>query len=119
MRYFRGDSAGARAACARALALDPAQPFAPNHLRALELAGPAGRDLALEGLSVYTGQFSGSMRARLHARLGNRDSAMANVAAAVADRVLVAPFMRPDPLFDPYRSDPRWVAAMRAMGLGP
>ena len=32
-------------------------------------------------------------------------------------RTVIGPFLHPDPLFDPYRDDPRWVAAMRRMGL--
>jgi hypothetical protein len=35
----------------------------------------------------------------------------------VAERVLVAPFLHPDPLFDFVRDDARWTAAMRRMGL--
>jgi DNA-binding winged helix-turn-helix (wHTH) protein/Tfp pilus assembly protein PilF len=118
-RYYTGDIAGARAACDRAIALDPEQPFVANHRGWLDIAVPSGATAARQRLAWQTHEFSASTRARLHARLGGRDSAMTYVRLAVQDRVLVAPFMRPDPLFDPYRGDPRWVAAMREMGLGP
>jgi DNA-binding winged helix-turn-helix (wHTH) protein/Flp pilus assembly protein TadD len=119
VRYYRRDFAGARSACARALALDPGQPVVPNHLMFVDLAGPAGPEAARRWLRLNVGDFTASTRARMHARLGQRDSALAYVRIAVDDRVLVAPFMRPDPLFDAYRDDPRWIAAMRRMGLGP
>jgi hypothetical protein len=35
----------------------------------------------------------------------------------VTERVLVAPFLNADPLFDPFREDPRWQTAVRRMGL--
>jgi len=117
--YYRRDFAGARAACQRALTLDPENPMAANHLTSIELAGPDGEAHARRLLQVEAGDFGAYSRSRLHARLGDGDEALALVGEAVADRAVIAPFMRPDPLFDPYRSDPRWIAAMRRMGLGP
>jgi tetratricopeptide (TPR) repeat protein len=116
--YYRRDWAGARAACARALALDPAHPFAQNHRRWAHVAGPGGRAAAARWLdSARVQPLDDAALARLHARLGARDSALAHVERAVAARMFVAPFLHPDPVFDPLRGDPRWRAAMGRVGL--
>jgi DNA-binding winged helix-turn-helix (wHTH) protein len=116
--YYRRAYVEAEAACARALALDPENPTARNHLEArIGLAGSEGRAAAARELARGRTSFDAYARARLHARLGQRDSALAYVERAVVERTLMAPFLHPDPLFDPYRDDARWVAAVRRMGL--
>ncbi len=116
--YYRRAYEEAGAACDRALALDPAQPMALQHRYWIRLAMPEGR---VEAAHLLAGggraDFDAFRRARLHARTGARDSTLAYVEQAVAERMFVAPFLNPDPLFDFVRGDPRWVAAMRRMGL--
>jgi len=117
--YYRRAYTEARAACDRALALDPAHPFAGLH-RAwrIGLTGPEGREAAAAALAEDRREiWDDFARARFHARLGARDSALVYVERTVAARVFVAPFLNPDPLFDPFRADPRWRAAMGRMGL--
>jgi tetratricopeptide (TPR) repeat protein len=117
--YYRRDFARAREACERALSLDPQHPFASNHLVWLEMISERGGSRARADLAAPRYDFDEYLRARLHAALGQRDSAVVYAASAVEQRAVIAPFLRPDPLFDPFRDDPRWIAAMRRMGLGP
>ena len=118
LRYYRRAYPGARAACDHARALDPRQPMARNHRFSLTLAAPGGRAEAAHRLAGFRrADFDNAFRARLHARLGARDSALAYVERAVAERAFVAPFLNADPLFDFVRADARWRAAMRQVGL--
>ncbi len=119
--YYRAAYAEAEAACYRALALDPEHPMALiSRDHRIGLVAPEGHAEATHSLARYRaapGVFDAFSLARFHARLGRRDSALVYVERAVVDRTVVAPFLHPDPLFDPFRDDPRWHAAMRRMGL--
>ena len=118
--YYGHAYADALAACDRALALDPGHPFAEEHRQQIQIIGAGGQTVAMRRLAnqrAHPIPFDGFLRARLFARLGQRDSALAYVERAVAERAFMAPFLNPNPLFDPYRDDPRWIAAVHRMGL--
>jgi serine/threonine protein kinase/TolB-like protein/tetratricopeptide (TPR) repeat protein len=55
--------------------------------------------------------------ARAHARLGNREEAFRYFDAAFADRAPGLVFLKVDPSWDLIRDDPRFVAAVRRVGL--
>ncbi|HYN43904.1 MAG TPA: winged helix-turn-helix domain-containing protein [Thermoanaerobaculia bacterium] len=57
--------------------------------------------------------------ARLFAVAGQPDAAIAWLGTAVRERRSQAPFASVDPAFRPLRSDPRFAALLRAMGLAP
>lgn len=116
--YYRRAYAEALAACERALGLDPDHVLAALHRRWIRLAAPDGHAEAARRLAAYEGEVSDDITAaRLYARLGRRDAALDHVERAVGDRLFMAPFLNPDPLFDFVRDDPRWRAALRRMGL--
>ena len=50
---------------------------------------------------------------------GDRDQAIAFLQKAVANHGIEFPYAIRDPLFDPLRSDPRYVDLMRSAGLPP
>jgi tetratricopeptide (TPR) repeat protein len=57
--------------------------------------------------------------ASLYARLGDKEQALARLQKAVDDRNLYAVALKVEPLWDGYRTDPRFVALMRRVGLEP
>jgi tetratricopeptide (TPR) repeat protein len=56
--------------------------------------------------------------AQIHAALGDRDPAFEYFERAIADRSLVASWLR-GPELDPIRSDPRFTALFTRLGLTP
>lgn len=57
-------------------------------------------------------------QAKLKLALGNTDEAMKNLEIAVTERAFLAPFINPDPVWDPLRSDPRFHKLVERLGLG-
>lgn len=57
--------------------------------------------------------------AMLYARLGEREQALARLQRAVEDRNLHAVALNTEPLWDSYRTDPRFVALVRRVRLAP
>jgi tetratricopeptide (TPR) repeat protein len=57
--------------------------------------------------------------ARLYARLGQKEEALARLEKAVEDRNHFVIALNVEPLWDSYRTDPRFVASVRRVGLAP
>jgi hypothetical protein len=55
--------------------------------------------------------------ARIYAALGNNDEAMKNLEQVYNDRSESAVWLKVDPSLDTVRSDPRFIALMRKVGL--
>jgi len=80
-----------------------------------EQAGAILRELldASRGRYVYP-----ALIAQIHAALGDRDPAIEYFERAIADRSLVASWLRA-PELDPIRSDPRFSGLFARLGLKP
>jgi TolB-like protein/tetratricopeptide (TPR) repeat protein len=72
--------------------------------------------LAQASLQRY---ISGAWRAIIHTWLGNYDEALSLIEAECRDRSLVFPISVQFVLYDPIRSDPRFQAALKRMGIAP
>nr|MDQ3012926.1 tetratricopeptide repeat protein [Acidobacteriota bacterium] len=57
--------------------------------------------------------------ALLYARLGEKEHALARLQRAIEDRDLYVVALQVEPLWDSYRTDPRFVALVRRVGLAP
>jgi hypothetical protein len=66
--------------------------------------------------SRYVGQLNIAL---LYARLGDKEQALARLERAAEDRNLYVTSLNVEPLWDSYRSDPRFVALVRRVGLTP
>jgi serine/threonine-protein kinase len=118
LHYYLRDLEAARAACQRAAALSPDVTFIYRNLQYIELLDREGDSHARRRLSTEDRQaFDSTTRARMWARIGQRDSTLGMVELAVAERAFIAPFLNADPHFDFVRGDPRWQRAMARMGL--
>jgi adenylate cyclase len=56
-------------------------------------------------------------RARVYAALGNSDLALEELERLLQERSATLPWIRPDPAFESLRSDPRFTALLRRIGL--
>jgi len=65
------------------------------------------------------GYFPASRIALVYVGLGNKDRAFEWLQKAVEERDIMAFFIKPNPLFDSLRSDPRFSELMRQMNLAP
>lgn len=113
--YLQGDIAGALAAYAR-------EPVA--YLRLVGLAigmhrsgNLAGARAALATLVRDEGNSAAYQQAQIHAQWGERDAALAALARARAAADLGVLLAKNDPLLDPIRQDPRFVAFLSGLGL--
>src|SRR5262249_28076872 len=76
-----------------------------------------GLDRRLErGKSVYVSQFG---VARLYAKVGEKEQALARLQKAVDDRNSYVVALKVEPLWDSYRADPRFVKLAQRVGLEP
>ena len=66
--------------------------------------------------SRYVGQLDIAL---LYARLGEKEQAFARLQRAAEDRNLYVTALNVEPLWDSYRTDPRFVALVRRVGLTP
>jgi serine/threonine-protein kinase len=66
--------------------------------------------------SGYVDQYN---LALLHARLGEKEQALARLQRLAEDRNVGVAWLKVDPLWDSYRTDPRFVALVRRVGLAP
>jgi Flp pilus assembly protein TadD len=57
--------------------------------------------------------------ATVYVGLGRKEQALTFLEKAYADRCSMIPELKDDPEFDPLRSEPRFVALLRRMGLEP
>jgi len=57
--------------------------------------------------------------ALLHSLLGEKEQALARLQKVVEDRYYEAVILNVDPAWDAYRTDPRFVAMLRRVGLAP
>lgn len=57
--------------------------------------------------------------ALLYARLGQKEQALARLQKAVEDRNHYVIALKVEPLWDSFRTDPRFVALMKRVGLSP
>jgi DNA-binding winged helix-turn-helix (wHTH) protein/tetratricopeptide (TPR) repeat protein len=68
---------------------------------------------------IQKGQLDPSFIALVYAFLGDKSQALAWLQRAAQDRSIDPTTLRFDPIFDPLRSDPRYLALLRQTGLTP
>jgi DNA-binding winged helix-turn-helix (wHTH) protein/TolB-like protein len=66
-----------------------------------------------------SGYFPQDLVARLHARLGEKEQALARLQKAVDERSFYVVALKVQPLWDSYRADPRFVKLAQRVGLEP
>jgi TolB-like protein/Flp pilus assembly protein TadD len=108
-------------------------------LKQAEASGMAPEEIASMKAAFATGGWKGFLRNRLdllleqekrryvspwnialhHARLGEKEQALARLQQAVDDRSFFATALNVEPAWDSYRTDPRFMALVRRVGLTP
>jgi hypothetical protein len=74
------------------------------------------RDHIDEDLRTPIGGFAYDV-ARLHAMLGDKEQALLWLEKSYENKDFLLPFVNADPAFDDLRSEPRYQALLRRMGL--
>lgn len=98
----------------------------PDEIAGMKAAFAAGglksfwrRELDRKLEREKTGYIMQGTVARLYALLGEKEQTLARLQRAVEDRNLHAVTLHIEPLWDAYRTDPRFVALVRRVGLAP
>ena len=110
------------AECEKSLANTPGTGFTLSSLGCVYAASGKRADAkhVLDELNELSKQryVSASFSARIYAALGEKERALESLEEAYADRsVEVGPGLKPDPAFDPLRSDERFQDLLRRIGL--
>ena len=107
MHYFAGEYTEAQSYCKKALEIYPDFIWARDYLSRVYL----------REMHKRAAGFSHVAALHSHALLGEKEKALEYLEKSYENHEFLLPFVNVDPFFDDLRSDPRFQAVFRRMGL--